>query len=229
MNLIDEPLFGITLGWFPIALIWLPLCVWILVRVGKRIATGPSKSALLGGLALLMAAIPLADDAYIQWHFNRLCRDAGLHYEKKLLVDGFYDSTMRSGYHLVEVTGFRFAEHPSNSPGKVERVEMVDGEWLRTELDGPTARYHLIQRENHKRIGFRLKKFEQVVVDSKTGKEVIRLTDYWRYPGWLDGIWLGFFDRAGRQCVQSRTPPLLSVIEPISKREGKGGESADNL
>lgn len=210
----SEPVFGITLGWIFIVLFWVPLSVWLMRAASRRITAPRKRWVLLPSFGAALAAIPVADDVYIQWHFNRLCRDAGLHYEKKLVVDGFYDSIMRSGYHLVEVTGLRFAEHPSNSPGKVERVEMVDGEWLRTELDGPTARYHLIQRENHKRIGFRLKKFEQVVVDSTTGKEVIRLTDYWRYPGWLDGLWLGFFDRAGQRCVQSRTPPLITVFEP---------------
>lgn len=222
MNHVEEPLFGITLGWFAILLIWVPLCVWIMVRLGGRARPGPSKWALLGGTAFLMVVIPLGDDAYIQWHFNRLCRDAGLHYEKKIKVEGFYDSVMRSGYELVEKRGFRFIEHPSNTPGKIERVEKVGEEWLRLELDQPTARYHLLQGANHELVGFRLKKFEQVIVDSRTGSVVARLTDYWRYPGWLDGIWLGYFDNPGRRCSQSRTASLLTVVEPMVQPERMG-------
>jgi len=34
MNSVSEPLFGITLGWLPILLIWLPLSIWLLRRIG---------------------------------------------------------------------------------------------------------------------------------------------------------------------------------------------------
>lgn len=220
MNPHSEPLFGITLGWLPILLIWLPLSIWLLRKIGLGLKPGPFKWAALGLLGLVLAAIPVADDAYIQWHFNRLCRDAGMHYEKKIVVDGFYDSTMRSGYGLVEKGGFRFIEHWDRINGKIERVERVSGEWRVTVLDRPTARYHYKDSSPHDSVALQVTKYEAVILDTETGKVVGRRTIYTRYPGWLDSRWLGFFDARGKQCPPSDKAGdlLTAVLIPTNKQ-----------
>lgn len=220
MNSTSEPIFGITLGWLPILLIWLPLSIWLLRKVGLGLNPGPVKWATLGLLGVVLATLPVGDDAYIQWHFNRLCRDAGMHYEKKVVVDGFYDSVMSSGYEMVEKAGFRFVEHRKQVSGKLERVERVGGEWRVTELDRATARYHYKYLSQHEPIAFRVTKVEKVVLDTETSRVVGRQLIYTRYPGWLDGLWLGFFDARGAQCPPSdkHGDLLTTVLIPTNKK-----------
>lgn len=220
MNSISEPIFGITLGWLPILVIWLPLCVWLLRKIALGLKPGPIKWAILGLLGLVLVAIPVGDDAYIQWNFNHLCRDAGIHYEKKIVVDGFYDSVLSSGYEMVEKTGFRFVEHRKQVSGKLERVERVGGDWRITELDRPSARYHYKYLSQHEPIAFRVRKVEKVILDTETSLVVGRQLIYTRYPGWLDGLWLGFFDARGKQCPTSDKQGhlLTTVLIPTSKQ-----------
>lgn len=213
MNSISEPIFGITLGWLPILVIWLPLCVWLLRKIALGLKPGPIKWATLGLLGLVLTAIPVGDDAYIQWNFNRLCRDAGMHYEKKIAVDGFYDSTGRSGYALIEQRGFRVIEHWDRISAKIERVERVGGDWRVTVLDRPTARYHYKFSSQHDRVALQVTKMEAVILDTETGKVVARQTIYTRYPGWLDSRWLGFFDAGGTMCPTSdKAGDLLTTV-----------------
>jgi hypothetical protein len=220
MNSASEPIFGITLGWLPILLVWLPLSIWLLRKIGLGLKPGPFKWATLGLLGLVLAAIPVGDDAYIQWHFNRLCRDAGMHYEKKIAVDGFYDSVTSSGYDAVEKDGFRFVEHRKQVSGKLERVERVGGEWRVSILDRPTARYHYKFSSQHDSVAFQVTKFEAVILDTETSKVVGRQTVYTRYPGWLDSRWLGFFDARGKQCPPSDKAGYLptAVLIPTNKQ-----------
>jgi hypothetical protein len=220
VNFTSEPIFGITLGWLPILLIWLPVSIWLLRKTNLVLKPGPFKWAALGLLGVVLAVLPVGDDAYIQWHFNRLCRDAGLHYEKRIAVDGFYDSTMRSGYELLEKAGFRFIEHWDRINGKIERVERVGGEWRVTVLDRPTARYHYKDSSQHDFVALQVTKYEAVILDTETAKVVGRRTIYTRYPGWLDSRWLGFFDARGKQCPSSdKVGDLLTaVLIPTNKQ-----------
>lgn len=239
MNSISEPLFGITLGWLPILLIWLPLSIWLLRKIGLGLKPGPLKWATLGLIALMLAALPIGDDAYIQWHFNRLCRDAGLHYEKKIAVEGYYDDTSTGPGTAGPVTspqmvesreqaGFRFLERRAgyvpgnygNQPVRYSHVEKIDGKWQVTILDRPTARYHFKFTSQHDPAAFQVRKYEEVILDAETNKVVARQTIYTRYPGWLDSLWLGFFDARGKQCPPSNKQVYLltEVLTPTKPR-----------
>lgn len=239
MNTTSEPIFGITLGWLPILLIWLPLSIWLLRKIGLGLKPGSFKWGTLGLLGVVLAAIPVGDDAYIQWHFNRLCRDAGMHYEKKISVDGYYDSVMTGPGTAGPITslpaiesydreGFRFFERRAGYvPGKYgeqpvqySHVEKVDGKWRVSILDRPTARYHFKLSSQHEAVGFQVRKYEEVILDTKTNQVVGRQLIYTRYAGWLDGLWLGFFDVRGKQCPPSGKQGhlLTAVLIPTDKR-----------
>lgn len=239
MNSTSEPIFGITLGWLPILLIWLPLSIWLLRKIALGLKPGPFKWAALGLLGVVLAAIPVGDDAYIQWHFNRLCRDAGMHYEKRIVVDGYYDSVMTGQGTAGPITslpaiesydreGFRFFERRAGYvPGKYgeqpiqyAHVEKVEGKWKVSMLDRPTARYHFKFSSQHEAVGFRVRKYEEVILDTKTDVLVARQTIYTRYPGWLDSLWLRFFDERGKQCPPAGKQGhlLTAVLIPSDKR-----------
>lgn len=239
MNPISEPVTGITLGWVPILLLWLPFSVWLLRKINLSLKPGPRKWTVLGMLGLVMVAIPVGDDLYIQWRFNRLCRDAGMHFEKKIAVDGFLDETA-TGPGLAgpvtdpqmiesrEQSGFRFLERragyvPGNygtQPTRYSHVEKIHGAWEVSILDQPTARYHYKATSRHERTAFRISKYEDVILDAQFDRVVGRRTIYTRYAGWLDGLWLSYFDARGKQCP----PPgkqgdlLTTVLIPINKK-----------
>ena len=239
MNSTSEPIFGITLGWLPILLIWLPLSIWLLRKFGLGLKPGPFKWAILGFLGLIFAALPVGDDAYIQWHFNRLCRDAGMHYEKKIAVDGYYDDTSTGAgtagpiispqaIEHFDRAGFRFFERRAgyvpgkygDQPVKFAHVEKVEGKWEVSILDRPMARYHYKYLSQHEPIAFRVRKVDIAIVDTETNKVVGRQLIYTRYSGWLDGLWLGFFDARGNQCPPSGKQGELrpTVLIPKNKQ-----------
>ena len=224
--------FGISgLGWMFIVLVWLPLCAWLLVVIGRRLRGRRWKWLALPVIALVMLAIPLGDDAYIQWRFNRLCRDAGIHIKRTVEVDGFYDDitialskpgpvTSPQAVEALERSGFRFIEGRSGRrQGEITHIENTSGTWTVTLLDRPTARYHFRFTRHHEQIGIGMTAYEEVVLDTHTGETVGRFTIYTRYPGWLDGLWLRFFDRTGTQCPPpgKRGDMLTRVVVPKVK------------
>jgi hypothetical protein len=203
MTLANEPLLGITLGWVPILVIWLPLCTWLLIKLGRRLSPGPVKLGALSILGVGLFSVPVADDAYIQWQFNRLCRDAGLHYEKAIEVDGYYSDIGPVGNDSFLMKGFQFVEYHDRVFRKKVRLERVGDKVTEIPIAQPTARYHFKFLYQHERIGHRLQTYQTAIVDSQTGQIVARSASYTRGPGWLDGLWLGAFDNPGRQCKKA--------------------------
>lgn len=167
-------------------------------------------------LAIAVLVAPWADEVWIAWRFNELCKDAGVRVVRKVEAAGFYDDTMRSGYELVDQYGFTFMEHRSGSAGKVEHVQKVDGKWIVSNHDRPTARYHykrMIEFRDasgiHHEIEVALKimKMGEEVVDSQTGQVIGRNIAYRRSPGWIEGLWIQFLGTGATICSGSAPQP----------------------
>ena len=184
---------------------------------------------LLAPPALLMMALPWAEEAWIAWHFNEACKDAGVKIYRQVEVEGFYDGTMGTGYSFIEDYGFRFMEEKT-SDGKVTHTERPDGQWKTAILEKPSARYHVIyayQPRPHayeKPIGRRLEKIERLVVDSQTSEILGRDVVIKRRASTADELWAQFIGSTVRSCpgpdFQPYTPPppfMQSVLKPISK------------
>lgn len=163
------------------------------------------------GLPILAA--PWAEEAWIAWNFNEACKDAGVKVVRQVEVDGFYDSTTRSGYARIRDDGYLVMEHPSNESGKVDRVERIDGEWRKTVLDQPAARYHykFLDPRQEIPIGRRLQKFGWQVIDSETNEIIGSDTQFKRYPSTADGLWLQFFGPSLLICKGSAPKPPASL------------------
>lgn len=160
------------------------------------------KRWLVSIVGLPLLAAPWAEEVWIAWHFKEACKDAGVKVVRQVEVDGFYDSTMRSGYALVRDNVYLFMEHPSNESGKVDRVERIDGEWRKTVLDRPQARYHykFLDPRREIPIGRRLKKFGDQVIDSETNEVLGSDTRFVRYPSLTDSLWLQYFGPSALSC-----------------------------
>lgn len=156
--------------------------------------------------ALLLMALPWAEEAWIAWHFKEACKDAGVKVYKQVEVEGFYDSIMQSGYELVRDKGYRFMEHPSDNGKTVDQIKFVQGEWQKTPLDHPQARYqykYSYQTTPHRYeepIGWKLEKLEYQVIDRETGEVLGRDTRITRLPNYMELLWLRFFGPANLGC-----------------------------
>ncbi|HQU80925.1 MAG TPA: hypothetical protein PLU47_15845 [Azonexus sp.] len=184
---------------------------------------------LLAPPALLLMALPWGEEAWIAWHFNEACKEAGVKVYRQVEVEGFYDGTMGTGYSFIEDYGFKFMEEKT-SDGKIAHTERPDGQWKTTILEKPSARYHVIyayQPRPHvyeQPIGRRLKKIESLVVDSQTGEILGRDVLVKRWASIADALWAQFIGSTLRICPDPDLQPHMlplpfpqSVLKPISK------------
>lgn len=185
---------------------------------------------LLAPPALLLMALPWAEEAWIAWHFNEACKEAGVKVYRQVDVEGFYDSTMRSGYERIRDGGFGFMEHPSNEAGKVDHIERVQEEWKKKILDRPSARYQLkytyqpSKNSHEEPIGWKLEKVERQVIDSQTGEILGRQIHVNRGFPIYEALWAQFFGGAILTCPGPNVRPYVppppfpqAVLKPISK------------
>lgn len=188
------------------------------------------KWALLAPPAALLLSLPWAEEAWISWHFKEACKDAGVTVYRQVEVEGFYDSTMRSGYERIRDGGFGFMEHPSNKAGKVDHIELVQDDWKKTILDRPSARYQLkytyqpSENSHEEPIGWKLEKVERQIIDSQTGEILGRQIHVNRGLPIYEAWWAQSFGGAMVSCpspnVQPYVPPPpfpQAVLKPISK------------
>lgn len=188
----------------------------LLVLFERTARPGRWRWAIIAPLGVIALAAPWVDEAWIAWHFNELCKDAGVHVVRKVEVDGFYDDTMRSGYALIDRLGYKFVEHPSVDRKRVERIEKPQGKWQTTFVDKPTARYHYKKPRNDADAGYQIAAIEYVVVDSQTGEVIGRKVIYKRYPGWANALLVRHFGSGMTMCPDpERGPRQLPFPETV--------------
>lgn len=185
------------------------VCGVILWPLSRLLRNSHWKRWIVSIVGFPLLAAPWAEEAWIAWHFNQACKDAGVKVVRQVAVEGFYDSTMRSGYALVRDNGYVFMEHPSDEPGRVDRVERIGGEWRKAVLDRPQARYHYKYLDPRQEIpiGRRLEKFGRQIIDSETNEIVGSDTQFKRYPSTADALWLGLFGPSLLICKGSAPKP----------------------
>lgn len=206
MEEIDLSAFQITPFGFIIIGIY-SFGIWVIALVFSRIfASFRKRWWILGPPTLAMIALPWGEEIWIASRFKEACSDAGVKVYRQVEVDGFYDSTMRSGYSLIREKGFAFMEHPSNKKGKVDHIEIEHGEWVTKTIDQPSARYHFKHFyqpkpfQNWVSIGWRIDKIQYEVIDTETDEVLGVDVRIKRYPSFAESLWLRFFDPRGVGC-----------------------------
>jgi len=218
------------------------ILVAILVPLWRWLSPAWLKWSVTVPLALLLLALPVADEVWITWHFNELCKDAGVHVTRKVDVEGYLNDTSRaspdyakefvitdaSAIREFDRAGYRFKESLF-SDGRVRHLERVPEGIRITILDRPAARYvykHAYQPTPHKTeepVGFRIGKREIIIVDSQTGETIGRETGFNRYPGWIDWLWIRFLGNGMTQCPDAgQGPPRehlpSAVLNPMKNK-----------
>lgn len=127
-------------------------------------------------LFILLYAAPVAEEFWIAWHFEQLCkRDAGIFIHKAVEVEGFYDATMRSAYENTKPGGYQFVEHATEDRKGFERVQRASEEERARALAWYAEANPGKERPKDKSIFHNLNERERVVV-FPDGKEAWRVT-----------------------------------------------------
>ncbi|MDR0776219.1 MAG: hypothetical protein LBE81_06230 [Azonexus sp.] len=189
---------------------------------------------MLAPPALVLLALPWAEEAWIAWHFHQACKDAGVKVYRTVEVEGYLNAAT-SIYERQKVSlgpqfpnnpteladfekqGFRYFENLLTDGG-ARHLERVDDKVIVTLLDKPEARYHVVYHHRPTRhryeepIGWRLEKTERQVIDSQTGEILGRSTTIRRWYPMVDAIWIGLFGSYPKVCPGPQSP--LSTPQP---------------
>lgn len=110
---------------FPLGIAYglLSLVFWAIARLTRAM---PGRKVLLGVVGAAFLVLPVAEELWIAWNFGQACKGAGTVIQKKVQVEGFYDSTMRSAYENTKPGSYIFVEQATEDRKGIERVERAD-------------------------------------------------------------------------------------------------------
>ena len=146
---------------------------FIWVRVLHRSFKGP----IVWLVVAVILIAPWAEELWIAWNFGQACKEAGTFIYKKVKVDGFYDSTMRSAYENTKRGGYRFVEQATADRKGFERVERADDDARTKALDWYAERNPGKELPKGKSVIYPLTDKERIVVfpNSRDAWRVTRL------------------------------------------------------
>ncbi len=177
------------IGWGLILFVYTPLAMLIMRMLWTSFRDRRRKQfALLAVAVPLLVAVPLADALWIDWKFNALGRDAGLHVAHRVAVDGYYDGKLQWDEAKLRKSGFHFMEY-RDKDGAFRRIELTEKASRTLEIPQPTARYHWVNVSTRQPVAYRIGESEDQVVDTQTGAIFGRNVIYLSYPGWVDRLW----------------------------------------
>jgi len=137
------------------------LVYWGIARLTRGI---PGRKALLVVVGMVFLILPVAEELWIAWNFGQACKEAGTFIYKKVQVEGFYDSTMRSAYENTRAGHYQFVEHATEDRKGIERVQLADDEARVKALTWFTKTYPGKERPKGKSLKYPVSDREQIVV-----------------------------------------------------------------
>lgn len=208
------------------------VCLVMLFPLLRRLQHSRWKWWIVSIVGFPVLAAPWAEEAWIAWHFNEACKDAGVKVVRQVEVDGYADGTgqyerksIRTGPLFndnstrqldFEKQGYRFYEDLLKDGG-ARHLEREGGQMMVTILDRPQARYHykFLDPRQEIPIGRRLKKFGHQVIDSETNEVLGSDVQYKRYPNTAEGLWLRFFGPRPTICDGSAPVPPAPLLPKL--------------
>jgi hypothetical protein len=135
----------------------------------------PGRKPWLIGLAVVILLLPISEELWIAWNFGQACKEAGTFIHKKVQVEGFYDSTMRSAYENTKPGRYRFVEHATEDRKGYERVTVTGAEDLKRAMDWYASRNPGKELPKDRAISYPLDDRQRIVV-IPNGAEAWRVT-----------------------------------------------------
>jgi hypothetical protein len=184
--------------------------VIVALPMRKLMAAFRWKWVVIAPPVFALLALPWAEEIWIAWHFEKLCRGAGVHVARQVEVEGFVDDTSRSSrtglkpgllnfdsnsLAAFDKAGYRYKEHML-ADGGVWHVERKQDGVYGSVLDRPTARYHYryayqpTPHQYEEPVGWKLEKLETQVVDTITGEVIGRQILIKRRSSVAERLWI---------------------------------------
>lgn len=193
---------------------------------------------VLGVLAI--GAAPYIEEVQIASRFEELCKDSGIHVQRKVEAEGYFNdiglNSLTPGpikspdaIKEFERLGFRFIEYRGyrNRAGTTfYRVERAAAGWEAKVVDRPTSQYRLAESLVGSLadipVGHKLWKQERVIIDTQNNEIVARDTIYKRTANTIDQAWMGAVGSTLKLCPDPsegrRRGGLVSqTIVPIAR------------
>ena len=196
-----------AIGWFLLAIVYVPLSIGCVSFWRKRWRYKPAKAFVMAVVLYVPLVLVVGEAVYVEFHWRALCSTARTEVKRKVVVDGFYDDGFRiQGWHVLQggENGFSFVEW-KDGKGKVWRTEGFNEPALRTvQIERPTARYRWNRSPDPTRVGHLLIRREESIVDSETGEVIALHVTGYRSPPLIDQIWRRWFDNVPFECGSKR-------------------------
>jgi hypothetical protein len=194
--------------------------LWPMFRTLVRQATSRHLRWPLGAAILFL---PWADELWIAYQFQDVCKTAGASISRKVTVDGFLDDTNRfssigvrtglivnpQAIRSFDQSGYKFRE-TTLSDGRIWRLERISEGLNATIHDRPESQYAFSRPISDATAGYRILCSEDVVVRYSTNEKIANYRYCKRYPGMIESLWMRFLHRG----------PIAYCPEQSSQLEG---------
>lgn len=238
------------IGWSLLALVYVPVTIAMAAWIGKRWRTQRHSIVVVGVVLFTSLAAMVIEAAVVDWRFRALCEDVQLKITRRVVVEGFYDdgdfrsSGQAGGYDSSTLDRYDFIEW-RDSKGSIWRTERAEAAaltpaprplqplrriWLtdqgkeaalrHVQIDRPSARYHWRHQQFPTPIGHLLARNDEFVIDSQTGDVLGSRSAGYRWPPFVDALWLRFFDSPPAMCPIAgslRAEVLIGIHDTRSK------------
>ncbi len=205
-KLIPDVLFISGFALIFLAIVYLPLLLWVLVKLWQKLTLGQIWRALVVFLTAFIAlAIPLGDAYLGSLKHERLCKtEGGIHIYKTVEVDGFYSKYLNKSSLDY---GYRFAE--GKYRGKLYRISRKGSETVWEQINESRSQYIYANEREVLNSSFSRKR--HFVANRATGEVLGEEIIISYYGGWMDRyFFLSWLDYRPLQC--DRNPSESSVF-----------------
>jgi hypothetical protein len=201
------------------------------------------KWMVLAPPTITLLSLPWVEEAWISWHFNEACKDAGVTVSRQVEVEGYLDALspkekrhVKVGSHLVpqpvdfEQQGYVYYEE-ALIEGGATRVEREGDRLIASIFEKPKSRYVLKRHYQpgpgiyEELIGWKLQKIERQIIDSQTGEVLGRDRTIKRVLPSHEALIAGLFGPPIVMCPGPNVKPFVpqlpfpqAVLKPISKK-----------
>lgn len=193
---------------------------------------------LIGPPLLTLLSLPWAEEAWIAWHFNEACKDAGVKVYRQVEVEGYLDALLPKKKRSIEVgsyvvpqpvdfekRGYKYYEEALVDGGAIHH-ERIGDQIVISLIEKPISRYMQKRRlqsdsnAHEEPIGWKIEKIEYQVIDLPKIEIIGRDIHINRGLPIHEALWTRYIGGAMKTCPPPNIekPPFPEVVlKPISK------------
>ena len=203
--------FYIGLASLPLTYIYLPLVLFGLWRLCRKVKRRQTRVWAIPLYLILAYLIPLGDVTWHSWNMHKACKNVGLHVYRTEVIDGY--SLSSAGKDILERFPYQFVESRPRKNGTVWRVQR-EGDQIIT-IDGvqPLAEWEFVNELSRADWSLGVTVGRQAIRNVRTGEVIAEYLWYTAWRGWLDAWIRSVIDNSAGSC--SKRPNMLNKFHEI--------------